>query len=63
MVSKLSTLKFGREQETLTCLTGLQLLQRAKIDPFGMIQFCERLLEKDESWMECGEWSASEQPK
>ena len=34
---ELFTLKFGREQETEADLTGLQLLQRAKIDPSGMI--------------------------
>ena len=45
---ELFTLKFGREQETEADLTGLQLLQRAKIDPSGMIRFFERLSEKDE---------------
>ena len=49
---ELLTLKFGREQETEADLTGLQLLQRAKIDPSGMIQFFERLSEKDEGRME-----------
>jgi len=48
----LLTLKFGREQETEADLTGLQLLQRAKIDPSGMIKFFERLSEKDEGRME-----------
>ena len=48
----LLTLKFGREQETEADLTGLQLLQRAKIDPSGMIRFFERLSEKDEGRME-----------
>jgi len=33
-------------------LTGLQLLQRAKIDPSGMIKFFERLSEKDEGRLE-----------
>jgi Zn-dependent protease with chaperone function len=49
---ELLTLKFGREQETEADLTGLQLLQRAKIDPAGMITFFERLSEKDQGRME-----------
>jgi len=49
---ELFTLKFGREQETEADLTGLQLLQRAKIDPSGMIRFFERLSENDEGRME-----------
>ncbi|MEP6932608.1 MAG: M48 family metallopeptidase [Nitrospirota bacterium] len=49
---ELFTLKFGREQETEADLAGLQLLQRAKIDPSGMITFFERLSEKDEGRME-----------
>jgi Zn-dependent protease with chaperone function len=49
---ELFTLKFGREQETEADLTGLLLLQRAKIDPSGMITFFERLSEKDEGRME-----------
>ena len=49
---ELLTLKFGREQETEADLTGLQLLQRAKIDPSGMIRFFERLSEKDQRRME-----------
>ncbi|MDP1768035.1 MAG: M48 family metallopeptidase [Nitrospirota bacterium] len=48
---ELLTLKFGREQETEADVTGLQLLQRAKIDPAGMIKFFERLSEKDEGRM------------
>ncbi len=49
---ELLTLKFGREQETEADVTGLQLLQRAKIDPSGVIKFFERLSEKDEGQME-----------
>jgi Zn-dependent protease with chaperone function len=49
---ELLTLKFSREQETEADLTGLQLLQRAKIDPSGMITFFERLSEKDQGRME-----------
>ncbi len=49
---ELLALKFGREQETEADLTGLRLLQRAKIDPSGMIRFFERLSEKDEGRME-----------
>jgi predicted Zn-dependent protease len=50
-----ASLTLDREQETSADLTGLQLLQRAKIDPAGMITFFERLSEKDEGWMECGD--------
>ena len=49
---ELFTLKFGREQETEADLTGLQLLQRAKIDPSGMIRFFERLSEIDQGRLE-----------
>ncbi|MDN5942699.1 MAG: M48 family metallopeptidase [Nitrospira sp.] len=49
---ELFTLKFGREQETEADLRGLQLLQRAKINPSGMITFFERLSEKDQGRME-----------
>src|SRR5262245_33955808 len=49
---ELVTLKFGRAQETEADLTGLLLLQRAKIDPTGMIRFFERLSEKDHGQME-----------
>jgi predicted Zn-dependent protease len=49
---ELLTLKFGREQETEADLTGLQLLYRARIDPSGMINFFQRLSEKDEGRME-----------
>ena len=45
---ELLTLKFGREQETEADVKGLQLLQRAKIDPSGMIKFFERLSDKGE---------------
>ncbi|HEY7532618.1 MAG TPA: M48 family metallopeptidase [Nitrospiraceae bacterium] len=48
----LLTLKFGRAQETEADVQGLQLLQRAKIDPSGMIRFFERLAEKDQGRME-----------
>lgn len=49
---ELVTLKFGREQETEADVTGLHLLQRASIDPAGMIRFFERLSEKDKDRME-----------
>jgi len=49
---ELVTLKFGRAQETEADLKGVQLLQRAKIDPDGMIRFFERLSEKDQGRME-----------
>jgi len=49
---ELFTLKFGREQETEADLMGLLLLQRAKINPAGMITFFERLSEKDQGRME-----------
>lgn len=44
---ELLTLKFSREQETEADVKGLQLLYRAKIDPAGMINFFDRLSEKD----------------
>ena len=46
---ELFTLKFGREQETEADLTGLQLLQRAKIDPAGMSRFSTALGERSRS--------------
>lgn len=49
---ELMTLKFGRAQETEADLTGLQLLQQAKINPEGMITFFQRLAEKDEGRVE-----------
>jgi len=49
---ELLNLKFGRKQESEADLMGLLLLQRAKIDPSGMIRFFERLSEKDEGRME-----------
>jgi len=49
---ELVTLKFSRAQETEADLTGLQLLQRAKIDPAGMIRFFERLSERDQGQTE-----------
>jgi predicted Zn-dependent protease len=48
MVNELFTLKLGCEQETEADLTGLQLLQWAKIDPSSMIRLFERISEKDE---------------
>ena len=48
VMSELFTLKLNREQETEADLTGMQLFQRTKIDPSGMIRFFERLSEKDE---------------
>lgn len=48
MVSELFALRLDRKQDTLADLNGLELLQRTKIDPSGMIRFIERLLEKDE---------------
>ena len=55
MVTELFMLKLGHEQETSADPTGLQQLQRAKIHLSGMIRFFERLSEKDEGWMECGD--------
>lgn len=59
---ELVTLKFGRAQETEADLTGLQLLQRAKIDPAGMIRFFERLSETDQGrteWLSTHPMSAT----
>lgn len=52
MVNEFYTLKLDREEETEDDLMGLQLLQRAKIDPSRMIRFFERLSEKDKERME-----------
>jgi beta-barrel assembly-enhancing protease len=52
MVNELFALKRGRAQETLADPTGLQLLQRAKIDLSGMIRFFERRLRKDQGRLE-----------
>lgn len=41
------TLKYGRDQETEADLTGLRLLQKAKVDPAGMIAFFERLAQSE----------------
>jgi Zn-dependent protease with chaperone function len=41
--SQLGNLKFSREQETAADVGGVKLLQRAKIDPHGMIAFFEKL--------------------
>ncbi len=41
------TLKYGRDQETEADLTGLRLLQKAKVDPAGMITFFERLAQSE----------------
>lgn len=51
-VNEFYTLKLGREQETEADLTGIQLLQRAKIDPSRIIRFFKRLSEKDNERME-----------
>jgi predicted Zn-dependent protease len=56
IVNELFTLNLGREQETEADPMGLLLLQRAKIDPSGMLRFFERLSEKDE---ERTEWISS----
>jgi Zn-dependent protease with chaperone function len=49
---ELLTLKFGRAQETEADVTGLELLNKAKIDPQGMITFFQRLSEKDDGRVE-----------
>ena len=45
--SQLGNLKFGRDQETAADVEGLKLLQRAKIDPKGMVAFFEQLASKE----------------
>lgn len=45
--SRLGSLKFGRDQETAADVDGLKLLQRAKIDPKGMVAFFEQLASKE----------------
>jgi predicted Zn-dependent protease len=41
------TLKFNRDQETEADLAGLRLLQKARVDPAGMIAFFERLAQSE----------------
>ena len=41
------TLKYNRDQETEADLTGLRLLQKARVDPAGMIAFFERLAQSE----------------
>jgi predicted Zn-dependent protease len=55
VTSELFTLKLNREQEPEADLTGVQLFQRAEIDPSATIRFFERLSEKDKGLMECGD--------
>ncbi|MFZ5863953.1 MAG: M48 family metallopeptidase [Nitrospirota bacterium] len=45
--SRLGSLKFGRDQETASDVEGVKLLQRAKIDPKGMVAFFEKLAGKE----------------
>jgi Zn-dependent protease with chaperone function len=47
LASQLGSLKFGREQETAADVEGLKALQRAKIDPQGMVVFFEELARKE----------------
>ncbi len=47
LASQLGHLQFGREQETAADVEGLRLLQRAKIDPQGMVTFFEKLARKE----------------
>jgi beta-barrel assembly-enhancing protease len=52
MMNKWFALKMGREHEAEADLMRLQLFQRAKIDPSGMITCFERLSEKDQGQLE-----------
>ncbi len=47
LASQLGSLRFGREQETAADVEGLKALQRAKIDPQGMVVFFEKLARKE----------------
>lgn len=47
LAAQLGGLKFGREQETAADVEGLKLLQRARIDPQGMVAFFEKLARKE----------------
>lgn len=50
LADRLGSLTFSREQETAADLQGLKLLQRAQIDPQGMVTFFEKLA-REESGM------------
>jgi predicted Zn-dependent protease len=43
LADQLGSLTFSREQETAADMEGLALLQRAKVDPRGMVTFFEKL--------------------
>lgn len=47
LAAQLGSLKFSREQETAADMEGLKLLQRARIDPQGMVTFFETLSQKE----------------
>jgi Zn-dependent protease with chaperone function len=47
LADQLGSLTFSREQETAADVEGLKLLQRARIDPQGMITFFEKLAGKE----------------
>ena len=49
---ELLSLKFGRAQETEADVTGVRLLQRAHIDPAGMITFFQRMSEQEQGRVE-----------
>jgi Zn-dependent protease with chaperone function len=50
--AELLSLKFGRAQETEADVKGLQLLQRARVDPTGMIAFFQRMSAKEQGRVE-----------
>jgi Zn-dependent protease with chaperone function len=47
LAAQLGRLSFSREQETAADLEGLKVLQRARIDPQGMVTFFEKLSQKE----------------
>jgi predicted Zn-dependent protease len=50
--AEMLSLKFGRTQETEADVKGLRLLQRARIDPSGMIAFFQRMSTKEQGRVE-----------
>jgi predicted Zn-dependent protease len=52
LVIELTTLQFSREQEMEADLSGLRLLQQAKISAAGLIAFFERLANRDQAAVE-----------
>jgi beta-barrel assembly-enhancing protease len=52
LIIELTTLRFSREQEMEADLSGLRLLQQAKVSPAGLIVFFERLSSREQPAVE-----------